>query len=218
MPLQHPARPLAVLAAGLMLAAAGCSSSVTPLGPDPTPVRLPAARDLGSPITVQVMRRQQPVSAGKCPAGSVALYGAEPGVPLASIASPVQQVPGSTTAPTPPATPTSPPAGGVACFQPAGNPVTVTSAAVSSVTTFPEQAGPAIYGFVIAYPAADVPALTALISQAYNSGDAIGMSVGGKLWQAPQPQRRFAGLRAEQVNLLSRQQAVQLYRQLVPSD
>ena len=61
------------------------------------------------------------------------------------------------------------------------------------------------------------PALTALIQQAYDAGDAIGMSVAGKLWQAPQTRLRFNALRAEQINLLSRNQAVQLYRLLVPS-
>jgi hypothetical protein len=70
---------------------------------------------------------------------------------------------------------------------------------------------------VVAFPAADVAALTALIGQAYDSGDAVGMSVAGKLWQAPQPRRRFLALRAEQINLLSRTQAFQLYRLLVPA-
>jgi hypothetical protein len=70
---------------------------------------------------------------------------------------------------------------------------------------------------VVAFPTAGVPALTALIRQAYDSGDAVGMSVAGKLWQAPQPRRRFIALRAEQINLLSRNQALQLYRLLVPS-
>ena len=45
----------------------------------------------------------------------------------------------------------------------------------------------------------------------------IGMSVAGKLWQVPQPDRKFIALRAEQINRLSRTQAVQLYRLLVPS-
>ncbi len=62
-------------------------------------------------------------------------------------------------------------------------------------------------------PGADVE----LIRQAYDSGDALGMSVAGKLWQAPQPRRKFTALRAEQINLLSRTQAFQLYRLLVPS-
>ena len=69
---------------------------------------------------------------------------------------------------------------------------------------------------MVAFPAADVAALTAVIRQAYNSGGAVGMSVAGKLWQAPQLRRRFMALRAEQINLLSRNQAVQLYRLLVP--
>jgi hypothetical protein len=70
---------------------------------------------------------------------------------------------------------------------------------------------------VVALPAADVPALTADIHQAYDSGDAIGMSVAGKLWQAPQLRRKFIALRAEQINLFSRNQAFQLYHLLVPS-
>jgi hypothetical protein len=45
----------------------------------------------------------------------------------------------------------------------------------------------------------------------------VGMSVAGKLWQAPQVRRRFIALRAEQINLLSRNQAFQLHRLLVPS-
>jgi hypothetical protein len=221
MPFQRPTRPLSVLAsalaaAGLMLVAAGCST-ITPLGPDPTPVRLPPARDLGSPIIVQVMRSQPPTPAGQCPAGSVALFGLEPNVLRTAVASSVPvPVQGSTATPAPRATPPAPPVG-VACYLPAGRPVTITSAAVSSVTTYPHQAGPAFYGFVVAFPAADVAALTAAIRQAYDSGDALGMSVAGKLWQAPQPRRRFNALRAEQINLLSREQALQLFRLLVPS-
>jgi hypothetical protein len=222
MPLQRPARPQSVLAsalaaAGLMLAAAGCSN-ITPLGPDPAPASLPPARDLASPIIMQVMRSQPATPAGQCPAGSVTLFGSEPNVPrfAGSVAVPVQA---STATPAPLATPATPPAPGtgVACYLPVGTPVTVTSAAVSAVTPYPQQTGPAAYGFVVAFPAADVAALTAAITQAHNSGDALGMSVAGKLWQAPQTQRRVTALRAEQINLLSREQALQLYRLLVPS-
>lgn len=221
MPCQPPPRPLSVLAsaltaAGVVLAVAGCSH-VAPLGPDPAPVSLPPARDLGSPITMQIMRSQSPTPAGECPAGSIALFGSEPNVPRAAVASSrrVQAATGSTAIPTP-ATPPAHPAG-VACFRHVGTPVTITSAAVSSVTTKRNQPGPAWYVSVVAFPAADVPALTALIRQAYDSGDALGMSVAGKLWQAPQPQGKLNALRAEQINLLSRTQAVQLYRLLVPS-
>ena len=221
MPFQRPARPLSVLAsalaaAGLMLAAASCSN-ITPLGPDPAPVSLPPARDLGSPIIIQVMRSQPATPAGQCPAGSIALFGSEPNVPRAqSVAVPVQESPATLP---PLATPATPPAPGVgvACYLPVGRPVTVTSAAVSPVTSYPQQTGPAAYGFVVAFPAADIATLTAVIRQAYDSGDALGMSVAGKLWQAPPTQRRFIALRAEQINLLSREQALQLYRLLVPS-
>jgi hypothetical protein len=222
MPFQCPSRPLSVLAralaaVGLVIAVAGCSH-VTPLGPDPAPVKLPPARDLGSPITMQIMRSQPPSPTGRCPAGSVALFGSEPNVLRTAVAPPVpaQPVQGST----PPPTPTTPPApsAGVACYRPVGTPVTITSAAVSSVTANRNQPGPAWYVFVVAFPTADVPALTALIRQAYDSGDAVGMSVAGKLWQAPQLRHRFNALRAEQINLLSRNQAFQFYRLLVPSN
>ena len=216
MPVQRPTRPLSVLAsalaaAGLMLAAAGCSN-ITPLGPDPAPVSLPPARDLGSPITMQVMRSQPATSAGRCPAGSITLFGSEPDVPrfAGSVAVPVQQ---STATPAPPPAPGA----GVACYLPVGTPVTVTSAGVSAVTSYPQQTGPAAYGFVVAFPAVEVAALTAVLTQAYDLGDALGMSVAGQLWQAPQTRRKAIALRAEQINLFSREQALQLHRLLVPS-
>ena len=216
MPFHRPTRPLSVLAsalaaAGLMLAAAGCSN-ITPLGPDPAPVSLPPARDLGSPITMQVMRSQPATPAGQCPAGSITLFGSEPDVPrfAGSVAVPVQ---GSTATPAPPPAPGA----GVACYLPVGTPVTVTSAGVSAVTSYPQQTGPAAYGFVVAFPAVEVAALTAVLTQAYDLGDALGLSVAGQLWQAPQTRRKAIALRAEQINLFSREQALQLHRLLVPS-
>jgi hypothetical protein len=221
--IQRLPRPLSVLAsalaaAGAVLTVASCSH-LTPLGPAPAPVNLPPARQLGSPISMQVMRGQPPTVTGQCPAGSVNLIGLEPNVPRAAAAAsrPVQEGTGSTA--TPAATPATPPAApvGVACYRPAGRPVTITSAAVSSVTTNRNQPGPASYAFVVAFPAADVPALTALIQQAYDFGDAVGLSVDGKLWQAPRLRRGLIALRAEQINLLSRSQAFQLYRLLIPA-
>jgi hypothetical protein len=222
MPCQPP-RPLSVLAsalaaAGLILAVGGCSN-ITPLGRDPAPVSLPPARHLESPISMQIMRSQPPTPTGQCPAGSIALFGSEPNVLRTAVASsrPVQVGTGSTSAPTPTPTPLPAPLAGVACYRPVGTPVTITSAAISSVTTNRNQPGPDWHVFVVGFPAADVAALTALIRQAYDSGDALGMSVGGKLWQAPQPRHEFMALRGEQINLLSRNQAFQLYRLLVPS-
>jgi hypothetical protein len=43
------------------------------------------------------------------------------------------------------------------------------------------------------------------------------MNVAGRLWPAPQPRSKFGTLRAEQINLPSRNQALQLYRLLVPA-
>jgi hypothetical protein len=223
MPLQRPPRPLSVLAsalvaAGLVLAVASCSN-VTPLGPDPAPVSLPPAHTLGSPIVMQIMRSQPPTPAGRCPAGTIALFGSDPTVPRTAVARIGRSLRGSkpVSTATPPPPPKATPTAGVACYRQVGRRVTITSAAVSSVTTHPNPPGPAWYVFSVAFPAADVAALTALIQQAYGSGDALGVSVAGKLWQAPQPRRKFSALRGEQINLLSRTQAFQLYRLLVPS-
>jgi hypothetical protein len=203
-------------ATGTVLAVAGCSH-IAPLGPGPAPVSLPPAHDLGSPITMQIMRSQPPTPAGGCPVTSVLLVGLEPDVPRAAIAShqPLPAGSGSTATATPAAPATPPP--GVACYLPVGRPVTITSAAVSSVTTDSEQPGPSWYGFVVAFPAAQIATLTALIRRAYDLGDSLGLSVAGKLWQAPQPRSRFNALRAEKVILFSKAQARQLHRLLVPA-
>jgi hypothetical protein len=73
-----------------------------------------------------------------------------------------------------------------------------------------------LYGFIVAVPGADVAAVTAVIRQAYDSGGAVGISVAGKLWQAPMVRQPFPGQHL-QITVLSRNQARQLYRVLVPS-
>lgn len=225
MSFQRPPRAVSVLAgvlaaAGTVLGAAGCSH-IAPLGPDPAPYSLPPARGLGSAITVQVMRGKLPTPAGRCPAGSVGLFGLEPDVPRVAPAGSRAVIvkPGLGGTATHTATPTTSSAlpVGVACYVPVGRPVTITSAAVSSVSTYQHQPGPAFYGFVVAFPAADIPALTAVVRQAYDSGDAVGMSVAGKLWQAPQIRHGYIAFRGAQIYLLSRSQAFQLHRLLVPS-
>ena len=165
--------------AGVVLAVAGCSH-VTPLGPDP--VSLPPARDLGSPISMQIMRSQPPTPTGQCPAGSISLFGSEPNVLRASVVGPVTVRPagqGSAAAPSPLPRPTTPPGptAGVACYRPVGTAVTITSAGVSAVTTDRNHPGPASYGFVVAFPTANVPALTALIRRRIgmnSKGNALG--------------------------------------------
>jgi hypothetical protein len=237
MPLPRPPRPLPVLAsalaaAGIVLVVASCSH-ITPLGPGRAPVALPPARHLGSPIIVQVMRVQPPNSTGGCPAGWAAVSlptdggprvaaGAVPVgrprrvVPQGASAPPAPPPPAASPAPPPPSAAPAP----TPCYRPAGTPVTIASAALSSVLTYrppPGQAkGPDLYGFIVAVPGADVAAVTAVISQAHDTGSAVGISVAGKLWQAPMVFKPFPGQRL-QITLLSRNQALQLHRILVPS-
>ena len=234
MPHQRPPRPLPVLAsalatAGLVLAVAGCSH-ITPLGPDRGPVAMPPARHLGSPIIVQVMRVQPPNSTGGCPAGWAAVSlpaGGGPRVAAGAVpvGRPRRVVPqGASASPPPAASPAPPPPSAAPvptpCYRPAGTPVTITSAAVSSVLTYrppPGQPkGPDLYRFIVAVPGADVAAVTAVIRQAYDTGSAVGISVAGKLWQAPQVRGPFPGQHL-QITLLSRNQARQLHRILVPT-
>jgi hypothetical protein len=69
---------------------------------------------------------------------------------------------------------------------------------------------------MVAVPAADVAAVTAAISRAYDSRDALGVSVAGKLWEATQITGPVPGRQLE-IALLSRNQALQLHRILIPS-
>lgn len=218
MPVQRPPSVLAsaLAAAGVVLAVASCTGHITPLGPGPTPVAMPPPRHLGSPIIVQVMRVQPSTAAGGCPAGWVTASLPAGGGPRHAVASAAPVVPQG--APAPPAPP--PPPASITCYRPAGTPVTITSAAVSSVLTYrppPGQAkGPDLYGFIVAVPGADVAAVTAVIRQAHDTGGAVGISVAGKLWQAPLVWQPFPGQRL-QIRLLSRNQARQLHRILVPT-
>lgn len=107
------------------------------------------------------------------------------------------------------------------CYRKLGAPVTITSAAVSPVTTYRptpppgQQAQPAQYGFRVAVPAADVAAVTAAIKRAYDAGGALAINIDNKTWEAPQVIQPFPG-RQFQIALPSRSQAIQLYRILVP--
>ena len=186
-----PRRPSAlarVLAtAGIMLTVASCTSRITPLGPESTPT-LPPSRHLGSPIMLQVMRSRPETAPGKCPAGYVALSAPYPGT----------------------------------CYRSLGTPVTITSAGISSVSmnrSSPppgQPKGPASYGFTIAVPAADVTSVTAVVKRAYDARGALAVNVAGKTWEAPQVDTPFQGQQL-QISLPSKNQALQLYRILVPS-
>ena len=204
MPVQHPPRPLPVLAsalaaAGVVLAVASCAGHITPLGPDQA-ANMPQPHHLRSPLILQDMRTQGLVPPpGGCPAGWVTLSGGDPGQ----------------------------------CYRKTGTPVTITSAAVSPVVSFRpppppgQQAAPVQYGFAITVPAADVPALAAVFpaapgppgppsASAVTSGTPMpAISVAGRTWilqgySIPEG-REF------EVNFPSRNQALQLQHMLVQS-
>ena len=107
------------------------------------------------------------------------------------------------------------------CYRSLGTPVTITSAAVSSVSmnrSSPpagQPKGPASFGFTVGVPAADVAAVTAVIKQAYDARGALAISVAGKTWTAPQVLQPFQGQQL-QIALPIRNQALQLHRLLVP--
>jgi len=69
---------------------------------------------------------------------------------------------------------------------------------------------------MVGVPTAQVAAVTALVMQAYDAHGALGVSVDGKLWQAAQIVQPFPGQQF-QIALLTRNQALQLYRLLVPA-
>jgi hypothetical protein len=188
----------ALTAIAIVLTAAGCSGHLTPLGPDPA-ATMPQPHRLSSPLILQDMRTQPPAPAGGCLAGYVVLPGgAGPGM----------------------------------CYRKTGTPVTITSAAVSAVSSFRpppppgQQAAPIQYGFWITVPAADVPAVAAVIPTASGSPGPPttsvvtsatpipAVSVAGRTWVLVGFSTRFAGRELE-VFLSSRNQALQLQRMLV---
>jgi hypothetical protein len=208
MPVQRPPRPLLALAsvlaaAGVVLAVASCTGHITPLGPDQA-ATMPQPHHLRSPLILQDMRTQALIPPpGGCPAGWVTLSGG-PGQPGQ-------------------------------CYRKTGTPVTITSAAVSPVFSFrpptppgQQQAPPVQYGFSITVPAADVPALAAVLptapgppgpptASAVTSATPIPtISVAGRTWillgyGAPSASGEF------DVTLPSRNQALQLQRMLAAS-
>ena len=109
------------------------------------------------------------------------------------------------------------------CVRPLGTPVTITSAAVSAVSSFQPRTpsgqvapGPPSYQIMITLPAADVAAATAVVTTAYDSRGGVDFSVAGRTWALPMVFRPF---RSQQlpIALPSKNQALQLHRLLVPS-
>jgi hypothetical protein len=202
MPFQSLPRLLSVLASVLAVGVMLTVASCSHV----TPVGPDPAQphQLRSPLILEDMRMQPSSAAGGCPAGSVA---------LASVAGP--------------------------CYRTTGTPTTITSAAVSSVTSFQpptppgqQQAEPTQYGFWITVPAADAPAVTAVIPVAEGPGssNARGPVASAVPASQPVPAISVAGQtsllvgfairstgREVEVFLASRDQAVQLQRILAAS-
>jgi hypothetical protein len=108
------------------------------------------------------------------------------------------------------------------CVRPLDTPVTITSAAVSSVSSFQprtpsgQASGPPAYQIMITLPAADVAAATAVVTTAYDSRGGVDFSVAGRTWALPMVFRPFRS-RQLSVALPSKNQALQLHRLLVSS-
>jgi hypothetical protein len=190
----------ALAAAGLMLAVAGCSGHLLPLGtassPEPGPVRAAAPVMLRAPIVLlrapivlQDMSVQPRLATGGCPAGWATVP--DPGRP----------------GPSP-------------CYRKLGSPVTFTAASVA-VSQPPHVLGkpaPAVGSFqvIVALPAFDQPLLTAITTRAADVRAAVDISVAGKTWgvpiaAAPATQGQFS------IILPTQKLALQLQRILVPS-
>src|SRR2546429_1646781 len=78
------------------------------------------------------------------------------------------------------------------CVRPLDSPVTITSAAVSAVSSFQPRtpsgqvaSGPPLYQIMITLPAADVAAATAVVTTAYDSQGGVDFSVAGPSWGLP---------------------------------
>jgi hypothetical protein len=109
------------------------------------------------------------------------------------------------------------------CARSVGTPVTITSAAVSAVSSFQPRTpsgqvvpGPPVYQIMITLPAADVTAATTVVTTAYDSRGGVDFSVAGRTWALPRVLRPF---RSQQLSIAlpSKNQALQLHRLLVSS-
>jgi hypothetical protein len=109
------------------------------------------------------------------------------------------------------------------CARPVGTPVTITSAAVSPVSSFQQRTpsgqvapGPPSYQIMITLPAADEAAATAVITTAYDSQGGIDFSVADRTWALSMVLKPFR-TRQLPIDLPTKNQALQLHRLLVSS-
>ena len=100
------------------------------------------------------------------------------------------------------------------CYRQLGTPVTITSAYVGSVVTGTSHIPPGQYGFWVTLPAADLPALHALTTAAYNAQGFLGISVAGQTWLLPRVRAPFTG--PLEMVLPAKDQVLLLHRLLFP--
>jgi hypothetical protein len=210
MPFQPSPRSSSILAgalgaAGIVLTIAGCSH-IAPLGPQPQPppvLRTAASGPAAGPAGTEILQPGAVAQAGMRRLGSPILLQvmrSQPATGTGGCAAGwfALSVPGS----------------GGTCYRKLGTPLSITSAVVSPVSASP-PGQPARYGFSVVVPAADVAALTAVSTDAYNARGVLAVIVAGKTWLAPQVAGPFLGGQFK-VAFPSRNQALDLYRILVP--
>ena len=100
------------------------------------------------------------------------------------------------------------------CYRQLGTPVTITSAYVGSVVTGTPRIPPGQYGFWVTLPAADLPALHALTTAAYDAQGFLGISVAGQTWLLPRVRAPFTG--PLEMVLPAKDQVLLLHRLLFP--
>jgi hypothetical protein len=187
--------------AGIVLAIAGCSH-IAPLGPQPQPTRVLRTAAAG-PVTKTILQPGAVAQAGMRQLGSPILLQvmrSQPATATGRCAAGwfALSVPGS----------------GGTCYRKLGTPLSITSAVVSPVSASP-PGQPARYGFSVVVPAAEVAALTAVSTDAFNARGALAVIVAGKAWLARPVAGPFRGGQFK-VAFPARNQALDLYRILVP--
>jgi len=100
------------------------------------------------------------------------------------------------------------------CYRQLGTPVTITSAYVGSVVTGTHHIPPGQYGFWVTLPAAELPALHALTTAAYDAQGFLDISVAGQTWLLPRVRAPFTG--PLEMVLPDQDQVLLLHRLLFP--
>lgn len=185
---RSPAAAASVLAAGLVFTVASCGH-VIPLRPAspaaPAVVRPLAAALVLQPVLPVTSTGLADPQSGDCLAGSVKLSFASAGIP-----------------------------GYDSCYRLSGTPLTITSAGISTITSpgITATSGTNGPGIWVTLPAADDAAMSALTAQAAKAGEALAVTIDGKVWAAPLVEKSFGG--HFEIPMETNSQALQVQRLL----